>query len=166
MSNLFSFYYNQSHIEFAAWLGFMNCVYKAILCISRYFFIKQRVEDPDRLSAPIAGFCAGMCIRLNSDKSQRNFIMSLLMSRLLDTVLNKVLQDAYKSKEDEDRINEGHNRISKQLVIMTGMVLALVHNLFCMVYYPNLNNPSLVRASLRYCGIVLDDGFGFIVKTI
>ena len=166
LTKLFSPSYNWSHIEFSIWLGLMNAVYKIVNCISRWGLQRLEVADPCRWSAPIAGFFAGLCLRVNSIKKQRNFIMSLLMSRLLDTVLNKLVQDAYKSKENEERQNEGDNRHTKNFIIMTLMILALIHNLFTMIYYPNLNNPDLVKNSLRYCVLSLDDGVGFIVKSV
>lgn len=91
MEKLFSISYNRSHIEFAAWLGAMNGLYRLVICTCRWLMIKYGFGDAKHWPAPIAGFFAGLCLMLNSNKVQRNFIMSLLMSRLADILMNKYL---------------------------------------------------------------------------
>ena len=76
-----------------------------------------------------------------------------MVSRLFDTILNRQMQNAYKSKSNEERITDGHDKLNKHLVIMGMFVAALVLNLYVVVFEPNINNEHLVHISLKYCNI-------------
>ena len=68
------------------------------------------------------------------------------------------------TKSNEKRVSMGNDKWSKFLVIMTVFAIALVVNMFNMVFHPELNNKHLTMISLRYCFLHLDDGFGTIVS--
>ena len=74
------------------------------------------------------------------------------------------MQSAYSSKKNDDRILLGSDKWSKYLVIMALFVIALVINLFNIVYHPELNNKHLSMISMRYCFLHLDDGYGAILS--
>lgn len=55
----------------------MNGVYKFVLCVLRHLL------KSDKLAAPIAGFCAGLCCMFDSDRRRRLLLM-LMLSRLTE----------------------------------------------------------------------------------
>lgn len=67
--------------RFALFFSLMNSVYKMILCLLR------RLCANDRVNALIAGFCAGLVSSLEK-KNRREFMLFLVLSRLVDTLIN------------------------------------------------------------------------------
>jgi len=95
-----SFEHNKDHVKFAAMFALMNGTYKGALCLLR-LILGDFTEHPDKICAPLAGLLAGIWIRLHDNKGQRNFIACLLVSRLVDTFLNKYMQNAYTSSKND-----------------------------------------------------------------
>ena len=94
ISELISFEKNKDHVKFALMFALMNGTYKGSLCLLRRV-VSSFTELPDKLCAPIAGCLAGLWIQMHDNKGQRNFIAALVISRLLDIFLNKLMQNAY-----------------------------------------------------------------------
>ena len=67
----------KDNFKFVMFIAAMNATYKLVLCTLR------RVFKSDKLSAPIAGFCAGLCCMFDSDR-RRRLILMLLLSRLTE----------------------------------------------------------------------------------
>ena len=72
---------NGDTLRFVTVASLINCTFKAILCILR------RYLKSDKLSAPIAGFIAGLWLFFES-KWRRGLYMVLLMSKAIDAILN------------------------------------------------------------------------------
>ena len=79
--------------KFALFVTVFNLVYKSILCVTRRLvIINQRRQNksqihPDKICAPIAGFCAGITLLLDS-KFRREFIAVIALSRFMETSIN------------------------------------------------------------------------------
>lgn len=67
----------QDNFKFVMFVAGMNGTYKVVLCMLR------RLLKSDKLAAPIAGFCAGLCCMFDSDR-RRRLILMLLLSRLTE----------------------------------------------------------------------------------
>ena len=96
LENISSYNANRIHLKFALMVALMNATYKAVLCIVRHL-VK---EKPDRIGAALGGILAGLWISLIESKGQRNFIACLVISRLVDTLMNRVIQNSYLSKHN------------------------------------------------------------------
>lgn len=69
---------NKDNIRIAFFVGLMNGVYKLVLCSMR------RIFKNDRVASIIAGFIAGLCIRID-EKKRRTLTMILVLSRVVDS---------------------------------------------------------------------------------
>lgn len=67
----------QDNFKFVMFVAAMNGTYKLVLCTLR------RLLKSDKLAAPIAGFCAGLCCMFDSDR-RRRLILMLLLSRMTE----------------------------------------------------------------------------------
>ena len=73
--------------KFALFVAIFNLMYKAILCLCRRIALKFKYENVDRISAPIAGLCAGLTLKIDS-RFRREFVSVLALSRFIETGLN------------------------------------------------------------------------------
>ena len=89
INNLKSYKSIKDNLRFAFFMALMNSSYKFILCLLRRYNIS------DKIAAPIAGFIAGLSIKIDV-KHRRIFIMMLLMSRVLDTMVNLMYANGLK----------------------------------------------------------------------
>ena len=77
LTSLVSAKFQEDNLRFALFLAGMNAVYKTVLCFLR------RVVESDAVAAPIAGFFAGLCIKLEA-RGRRKLLTVLLLSRTCD----------------------------------------------------------------------------------
>lgn len=77
IKNLLSVKSWKDNFKFVLFIAAMNGVYKIVLCTLRRLF------KTDKLAAPIAGFIAGLCCAIDSDK-RRRLLLVLLLTRLSD----------------------------------------------------------------------------------
>ena len=69
------------NLRFVLFASALNGTYKSVLCFLR------RILNSDKLAAPIAGFMAGLCCMIDTDK-RRRLILMLLMTRLTDVTFS------------------------------------------------------------------------------
>ena len=67
----------RDNLRFVLFAAALNGTYKSVLCFLR------RILNSDKLAAPIAGFVAGLCCMIDTDK-RRRLILMLLLTRLTD----------------------------------------------------------------------------------
>ena len=89
LKNLTSSKSMKDNLMFALWLALVNSTYKFVLCALRRIF-----KDNDKISAPIAGFIAGL-FSLIEAKSRRQFITVLMLSRALDSHARLMIDKNY-----------------------------------------------------------------------
>ena len=75
LRNLMSVDSWRDNLRFVLFAAAMNGTYKTVLCFLR------RILNSDKIAAPIAGFMAGLCCMIDTDK-RRRLILMLLLTRL------------------------------------------------------------------------------------
>ena len=89
---------NKDIVKFAAIIGMMAATYKFALCLMRRIL---KGDKPDKIAAPVAGAISSLWLRLDSSPSRRQFLILWFISRLTDTLLNKLSSDAYVKGNEE-----------------------------------------------------------------
>ena len=79
LKNLVSIKSQSDNVRFAAFVALMNGLYKLILCVARRYHVS------DKVSAPIAGFLAGLTCYFDA-KDRRKLLLVMLMARMTDTL--------------------------------------------------------------------------------
>ena len=74
---------NWDAFRFSAVLGLINFTYKFLLCN-----LRKHTSYSDKQIAPFAGFIAAFWLLLDPNKSRRNLISILMLSRATDIILN------------------------------------------------------------------------------
>ena len=59
-------------------------------------------KNPDKWAAPLAGLVAGAWLSYDPEKSRRNLIMILVVSKAIDCILNILLRHIYKFYKKEN----------------------------------------------------------------
>ena len=136
----------EDHLRFASCWALVNAVYKAVLCLFRKY---SGQANPDKYGSILAGFLSGLFLKLDDSKKRRHFIAILLLSRLTDIVLNLLMQNAYVSKENEERNQSGVDKNSKHLIIMFMFALGLCQNAYTTFFEPDLNDKTLMKMGIR-----------------
>jgi hypothetical protein len=92
--------------KFALFVALLNSIYKMVLCLlrrvalkiirlrkTRGFCVKDLKKNVDKYCAPLAGFCAGLTLILDSNSTRRSMIAVTALSRLMDSGFRKVEAD-------------------------------------------------------------------------
>ena len=70
------------NFRFAAVMSMINFGYKICLCVFRRM-LKNKIDHPDKVAAPLAGFVSGLLIGLD-DVTRRKFMTSIILARITD----------------------------------------------------------------------------------
>ena len=148
IGELFGWKSNKDNLRFALVMASINATYKIILCAIRRH--SQKSQNPDRFGAPIAGSVAGLLIGLD-DKKRRQFITVLLLSKLVDILLNRSMQNADWSPANREAIQSGADRPPKAALIFVLFVLSIVWNKYAALFEPEIVNVDMFKFSIRFC---------------
>jgi hypothetical protein len=88
--------------KFALFAALLNSVYKFVLCLTRRIVKKflspsssldEEKMRIDKICAPIAGFCTGLALILDTNNSRKTLFTCTAMSRIIDSGLSKAEKD-------------------------------------------------------------------------
>merc|ERR1711957_615907 len=88
--------------KFALFAALLNSIYKFVLCFMRRIVkrciseSKDELEEKtriDKICAPVAGFCTGLSLILDTNSSRKTLFACTAMSRIIDSGLAKAEED-------------------------------------------------------------------------
>ena len=148
MQLLFGMKANEDNIKFAVTFALINATYKFVLCFIRH--LHYQGPCPDKWAAPLAGMLSAFWMGLD-EKKRRQFIIILLLSKLIDILLNLWIQNANKSKRAEQANTEGKDTFRKHFLIVVLFQFCLVVHMYCGFFEPDTLNRQMMIFTIKFC---------------
>ena len=144
---LYSFDANRDNLKFAFLMSLINITYKIILCT-----LRKHTKWPDSKIAPISGFISGLWLYLDGNKTRRNWLTVLLVSRAIETIINKIMRPKclknHNVTNKEFILNQSESKKLWILTLFFGMSTFV--NMLGGNLDPDVVQPSMYRLSMRW----------------
>jgi hypothetical protein len=140
---------NKDTVRFAATAGMTNFVFKVVLCALRHILNVKDAAMTKNLYA-IAAFFGGLCLSIYEKGKWTTFISHAFIGTVIDTVINKNYQNAYKLKDGEQAPHELQEpgREAKIKIIL-GVLMFIVGSMNFMIGFPRDGKLASTLAGFR-----------------